>query len=461
MDYSTMSNAAFGNSAFGNSAFANSLFDNSTATNPDRNKEKRFYDWHLKQGIAAPQDYSLFASQPAPFSTVPQNPNVPTAASPFIQKSLNQQPVGLGSAMDGDSYGLNEMPEGRRKSTMKKTTSSSPPNSPGANWPKSMFGTRPPSRTRNRNSSTTEENSLHAADNNLPPLASIYDSLPFDPTPVETKPSETTFTPTQVRVANYSEDRFPDLIRALRRYYGVILETYSGLPENESKFHDPEIIPHEQLDLKTLRMTQPLTLSEGGPGNWVRITFKDRESAERAVSGSEKGELVIGGRTIIISYWNAEPIVDIPLFPSSSLSTVMDIDVERPSTPKRTSTAPPMGMTPTPIRRVASAYDDNTVFPTTSDSFPAEVSATVSSTNAGTAGSLLYSEHMPGAKLIAPRQVEFAKKEGWFSGWTNSLSAPKVVVGRGTQSGAQSDEGWGLGGLYRYVMDDLIGMKRL
>jgi hypothetical protein len=60
---------------------------------PDKNKEKRFNDWHQKQGLPAPQDYPLFASQPAPFSSVPQNPNQPTAASPYLQKIFTQQAV--------------------------------------------------------------------------------------------------------------------------------------------------------------------------------------------------------------------------------------------------------------------------------------------------------------------------------------------------------------------------------
>lgn len=69
------------------------MFGNSTATNEDLNKSKRFNNWHSRQGISAPQDYPLFANQPAPFSSVPQNPNVPTAASPYIQKIMALQPA--------------------------------------------------------------------------------------------------------------------------------------------------------------------------------------------------------------------------------------------------------------------------------------------------------------------------------------------------------------------------------
>lgn len=261
---------------------------------------------------------------------------------------------------------------------------------------------------------------------------SIYDSLPFDPTPSE-KSSEAIFTPTQVRIANFSEDRFPDLIRSLRRYYGVILEPYSGLPESEAKFHDPEIVPREQLDLKTLRMIQPLAGADEGTGSWVRITFRDREAAERAVAGSERGELVVGGRTIMTNFWKEDPVNDIPLpFPV----TQMDIDTPAPVPRKSNNNnqAPP---SPRLIRKIPSGFD-------------AEV-------NGNGEGGNVYSEHMPGAKVIVPKQVEFAKADGWFSGWTNSLvSTPKVVVG--SQGGG---DGWGVANAYRYVMDDLVGMKRL
>lgn len=278
----------------------------------------------------------------------------------------------------------------------------------------------------------TDDTPFHNIDTNAPPLVSIYDSLPFDPTPSE-KSSEAIFTPTQVRIANFSEDRFPDLIRSLRRYYGVILEPYSGLPESEAKFHDPEIVPREQLDLKTLRMIQPLAGADEGTGSWVRITFRDREAAERAVAGSERGELVVGGRTITTNFWKEDPVNDIPLpFPV----TQMDIDtpVPVPRKSNNNNQAPP---SPRLIRKTPSGFD-------------AEV-------NGNGEGGNVYSEHMPGAKVIVPKQVEFAKADGWFSGWTNSLvSTPKVVVG--SQGGG---DGWGVANAYRYVMDDLVGMKRL
>jgi uncharacterized surface protein with fasciclin (FAS1) repeats len=99
MDFSTMSGQQ-PPSLFGNSAFAASTATTATATQgtPDKEKEKRFYDWHQKHGVSAPQDYSMFASQPSAFSNVPQNPNLPTAASPFLQKVLTQQAM---NAMNG------------------------------------------------------------------------------------------------------------------------------------------------------------------------------------------------------------------------------------------------------------------------------------------------------------------------------------------------------------------------
>lgn len=91
MDYSTTSNPFTSSAAF--SYGTNSMFGNSTATSEELNKSKLFNNWHSRQGIAAPQDYPMFANQPAPFSSVPQNPNVPTAASPYIQKIMALQPA--------------------------------------------------------------------------------------------------------------------------------------------------------------------------------------------------------------------------------------------------------------------------------------------------------------------------------------------------------------------------------
>ena len=80
---------------------------NGSVSVPDKTKEKRFNDWHQKQGLPPPQDYNIFVSQPAPFSTVPQNPNQPTAASPYLQKVLSQQPVpALPNHNSNDGFGV-------------------------------------------------------------------------------------------------------------------------------------------------------------------------------------------------------------------------------------------------------------------------------------------------------------------------------------------------------------------
>jgi len=294
-------------------------------------------------------------------------------------------------------------------------------------WPKHMFGTRPPSRSRARTSSTPDIAGDIVNEDNAPPLASIYDSCRAMPAPAETNlPVEPTMTPTQVRVANFSEDRFPDLIRSLRRYYGSILEPYSGLPESESKFSDPEIIPRDQLDLATAKMVQPMSGRDGGPGPWVRITFRDREAAERALEGSSRGELVVGGRTVVISLWEQNPIVQ-PELPFS-------MEVEPTPVPSSRT-----------LRRVSSSG---------SSGRPSLFEETLEP------GAQL-SQHMPGAKLLVPKQVEFAKKEGWLAGWATAL-----IGAGGTRSALRSSEqagGWGttLGRIYRYIMDEVVGFKYL
>lgn len=315
-----------------------------------------------------------------------------------------------------------------------------------------MFGSRPwvaspaafaqlmlnrPSRTRGR-SSATPDDLLHTGEPNLPPLASIYDEMKFDTSPVEPTPAEAAWTPTQVRVANFSEERFPELIQALRTYYGPILESYSGLSDAESKFPDPDVIPREKLDASILRMVQPASGSEGGPGPWVRITFRDHEAAERAVVGSERGELEVGARVIRIEFWNDESVRDVlPFTIAAPLPQQMDIDAGPSSaatTPRRNST-PIVRPTPMQHRRLATAADGAM----------------------DTGGDGEYSNFLPGAKLVVPKPVEFAKKEGWLSGWTSTVAAAPMAVAPGaSKSWAQS-----IGGLYSYIMDDLIGFKYL
>ena len=93
---SLFGNTAFGHSSTGggyNSTNLNNLSTIAVHGTPDKHKEKRFHDWHDKQGITAPQDYGAFASQPAPFSSVQSNPNPPSAASPFLNKVLSQHRV--------------------------------------------------------------------------------------------------------------------------------------------------------------------------------------------------------------------------------------------------------------------------------------------------------------------------------------------------------------------------------
>jgi hypothetical protein len=89
MDFSSMPTQS--NSIFGNSTFTHNTNSSPSQGPPERNKEKLFRSWHEKQGIPAPQDYSLFAAQSAPFSIVRQNPNQPSALSPYLNQMLTHQ----------------------------------------------------------------------------------------------------------------------------------------------------------------------------------------------------------------------------------------------------------------------------------------------------------------------------------------------------------------------------------
>lgn len=250
-------------------------------------------------------------------------------------------------------------------------------------------------------------------------------------------------TPTQVRVANFSEDRFPDLVCALRRYYGPILEPYSGLPASESKFSDPDIVPRDRLDLKTARMVQPMSGSSGGPGPWVRITFRDREAAECAVDGASRRELVIGGRAILITPWEKDPAIEptLPFWmdgePSAGAATT---GVAAAAAAAAAATVPHIQRRPS-RSAVAQAFED----------LPADV---------------MLSEHLAGAKVLVPKQVEFAKREGWLSGWTNALigaGRPASSVAGAAPHVPAEQLGWmgSLGRTYRYIMDEVVGFKYL
>lgn len=330
-----------------------------------------------------------------------------------------------------------------------------------------MFGTRPPSRTRARTASTPDlAADLANTEENAPPLMSIYDNfLPASasasaasaaPATAAIPPTapiaaagvssdgskEYHMTPTQVHVANFSEERFPDLVCALRRYYGPILEPYSGLPASESKFSDPDIVPRDRLDLKTARMVQPVSGSDGGPGPWVRITFRDRDAAERAVDGAARGELVIGGRTILIAPWEkdaAEPTLPFWI-DGEPATTATATGVAAATAAAAAATVPQMQRRPS-RPTVTQVFEDP----------PADV---------------VLSEHLAGAKVLVPKQVEFAKREGWLSGWTNALVGagrpPPSVAGTAPHAPAEP-LGWtgGLGRSYRYVMDEVVGFKYL
>lgn len=104
MDYTNTANP-FANSSFGNTTtmFGASTAAGATAGNEDLNKSKRFNNWHTRQNITTPQDYPLFANQPVPFSSIPANPQVHTAATPYIQKIMTQQPGDARSLMVSDT----------------------------------------------------------------------------------------------------------------------------------------------------------------------------------------------------------------------------------------------------------------------------------------------------------------------------------------------------------------------
>ena len=177
-------------------------------------------------------------------------------------------------------------------------------------------------------------------------------------------------------------------------------------------------------------MVQPMS----GNG-WVRITFRDREAADRALDGASRAELSVGGRTIAITRWDGDGSVP------AELPFLMDVAAAAATEPAQ--------------RRGSRASFSQQRRPTAAQVFEDPAPAPQD----------LLSEHMPGTKLIVPQQVEFAKKEGWLSGWTNALVG--AGGGRGvvatTAAAGKNEGGWtgSLGRSYRYVMDEVVGFKYL
>ncbi|TGZ85595.1 hypothetical protein EX30DRAFT_337936 [Ascodesmis nigricans] len=424
----------------GGSIFASSSFtpnNGAVAGTPEQKKQKLFQNWHEKQGINAPQDYSTFAGQPSPFASKTSIQS--SATSQYLQKIAHQA-----TPLNNDaptSEGADFPEASRRKPPLKRSTSqNSPPLSNGA-WPKSMFGSRPAARTRARHSATPDFNiDQTTSEGNLPPLTSMYDDLPFDAATTINSGNVDSMTPTQVRVSGFSNNRFNDVVRGLRRYYGPILEAYSGLPESECKFPDPEIYPRESLSEKVRNMTQPCTGTDEVLGNWVRITFKDREAAEQAVAGSASGQFMIGGRRLTIAMWDT----------NSSGQAVYDDSMELDAPPtdalidRRNSAG---RRNSTGRRNSLGAVGARSFTPGTPGRQP----------QLGNNGE--YSQHVPGAKVLAPKQVAFQKKDGWLSGWIGGAPAAKPAQ----QAQQQGGGGWGssIAGGYRYLMDEVVGFKYL
>ena len=185
----------------------------------------------------------------------------------------------------------------------------------------------------------------------------------------------------------------------------------------------------------------------------MRITFRDREAAYKAVEGASRGELNVGGRTVVITFWENEGGAE------TGLPFMMDIDpapsggaVRRQSRSGSFSS----GSFPAPGSFSALAARRPGSISIFDESAPANTNAN---------GEQL-SEHMPGFRVVVPKQVEFSKKEGWFSGWTNSLVGAGAAKSTSNPASAPQhhyDEGVGstIGRGYRYFMDEVVGFKYL
>lgn len=104
--------------------------------------------------------------------------------------------------------------------------------------------------------------------------------------------------PKAIRVSNYSEQRWPDVLSILAQY-GTILERFEELRKKENYDPIPVKVLVESED-EVVRSSRLLFTGEG----WTKITFATRDTADRLIA--ESGNITVGGRSLVIEAWTPE-----------------------------------------------------------------------------------------------------------------------------------------------------------
>ena len=157
-------------------------------------------------------------------------------------------------------------------------------------------------------------------DDNAPPLVSMYDDMIIEEQrqmkvtelsaatqqiggntngPSSTVTGRPLFDkPKAIRVSNYSEQRWPDVLSILAQY-GTILERFEELRKRGNYDPIPTKVLVESED-EVVRSSRLLFTGEG----WTKVTFATRDTAERLIA--ESGNITVGGRSLVIEAWKPE-----------------------------------------------------------------------------------------------------------------------------------------------------------
>lgn len=285
---------------------------------------------------------------------------------------------------------------------------------------------------RPRRRSVVEAETRAILDDNAPPLASFYDELIAEELhlkhlenipPVNTQgqhnpnlvngqlvpvPTHRPVLdqPKAVRVSNYSENRWQEVLRALAPF-GTILERFEEL--RRIPYYEP--IPTKVLAESDDDVAKQARFICTGDG-WTKITFARRESAEEVIALS--GSIQIGGRDLVIEPWNpslhgrpagiaypARPAASAPLAPVPQEPTMFasssDLFAGNGFTRRRAEQQQQQAM-----------FTESFAISVPMTSAPVRVPRIPLSTPGGTE----LSTQMRGAKVIQLKQVEFKKQPG-------------------------------------------------
>lgn len=159
-------------------------------------------------------------------------------------------------------------------------------------------------------------------DDNAPPMQSIYDDM-IDAErrllKIENAPSITTQpaingtangsanitirgplfdNPKAIRVSNYSEVRWPEVLAILAQF-GIILERLEEL----RRLPNYEPIPTKVIAESEEEVVRSARLLFTGEG-WTKLTFASGEAADKLIAQS--GQITVGGRPLVIEEWKPE-----------------------------------------------------------------------------------------------------------------------------------------------------------